>query len=174
MAINSYNFVDYDSTVSDLYSAQTSMRGQRTGKHWILYLKPLVRLVLFLLLLNVGVKVFPSSFLFEFGRLFVLVALLTTLFSLSAIWLEARCTSYLLSSQNIQLKTGLTKISVFELSCSNIASVEVFQTIAGRFFDYGSVKITGNSGSHKMLTYVDNPNVFRQKCLRDNLGELNI
>lgn len=163
MAVYSNNFAVYDSSLSDACSTHVTVGVYHTGKHWILYLKPMVKLVLALTVLNIGVLISPSSLLFAVSRLLVIAALLVTIFSLFVIWVEAQCNRYVISPKSIQIRHGLTKTSVSEFSYSNIESVTVFQTIAGRFFDYGTVKIKGNSGSCKTLNYVTNPNVFRQK-----------
>ncbi len=162
MAITSNSFAVDGSSISSTCNIKTDGVLQ-TGKHWVLFLKPLVKLCFFLVVINAGVFIFASPFLFELSRLLVIVALLVSLFSIFITWVEAQCTHYLISSKSVQLRHGLTKTSVFELPYSSIERVEVFQTLSGRYFDYGTVKIKGNSGSYKTLTYVNNPNIFIQR-----------
>lgn len=162
MAVNSNNYA-VGSSLSAASSARISSNTFHTGKHWILYLKCLVKLVCFLAAVNLFVFFFQSPFIFAFAHLIVIAALLVSAFSLLVTFFEAQCTCYLISPSRIQIKHGFTKISVAEFSFANIESVKVFQTLTGRYFDYGKVTLTCNSGLSKTLTYVAKPNAFLPK-----------
>src|SRR5882757_2332111 len=76
-------------------------------------------------------------------------------------WFHRWTTETDVTNLRVVHKTGFITRQTFEMSLDKIESVDVDQSIPGRFFDYGNVTITGVGKSEEKLTTIASPLAFR-------------
>ena len=76
-------------------------------------------------------------------------------------WFHRWTTETDVTNLRVVHKTGFITRQTFEMSLDKIESVDVDQSIPGRFFDYGNVTITGVGKSEENLKTVASPLAFR-------------
>lgn len=123
----------------------------RSHPHGIIFFRPLIGLLLTIFAFYEGIILIAS-----------LAGLITLLGCLSA--LIAYCTTeFAITNQRVISKLGLIRRYSFENALNRIEGVEVEQSILGRLFDYGSIRIRGVGGSAELFSAVPNPLLFRHK-----------
>ncbi|OIZ95792.1 hypothetical protein A1D18_01280 [Candidatus Rickettsiella isopodorum] len=124
--------------------------------HWIIIFRSLMGLILI------------AGFLMIGGWL---TLLLISLFSLLGL---ATCLSGLIvyyssefgiTDKRVIMKSGLITRYAYENSLDRIEGIEISQSIMGRIFDYGSIRIRGVSGTNELFSAVCHPFRFRYKVL---------
>lgn len=126
--------------------------------HWIVVFRSLVVLILiaaFLLIRG------PYSLLFiSFFSLLGLVACLPGL-------IVYYSSEFGITDKRVIMKSGFISRYAFENSLDRIEGVEISQSIMGRIFDYGSIRIRGVSGTNELFSAVRHPFRFRYKVLEE-------
>ena len=64
---------------------------------------------------------------------------------------------YGVTSKRVVHKKGIIARKTEEQLLAKVETVEIIQSIIGRLFDYGSVKVSGTGSSSMVFKYVDNP-----------------
>lgn len=72
-----------------------------------------------------------------------------------------------ITDKRVIMKSGLISRYAFENSLDRIEGVEISQSIMGRIFDYGSIRIRGVSGTNELFSAVRYPFRFRYKVLEE-------
>ena len=67
-----------------------------------------------------------------------------------------------ITSQRVIAKTGIIRRDTVEIALSRIESIQIAQSIAGRLFNYGAIRIAGTGTSHPMIRGVAAPLAFRK------------
>ena len=70
---------------------------------------------------------------------------------------------FAITNKRIIIKTGLIRRDTFEMNLSKIESISVDQSILGRIFGYGTVKIGGTGGTKHVFYKIRKPLEFRKK-----------
>jgi uncharacterized membrane protein YdbT with pleckstrin-like domain len=72
-------------------------------------------------------------------------------------WLKLRCTEIGLTNKRVIIKTGIISRHTEEMRITSIETVEISQSIWGRIFGFGDVRLTGKGTSDLTLRRIDNP-----------------
>jgi uncharacterized membrane protein YdbT with pleckstrin-like domain len=125
-------------------------------KHWIVFRYSLLFLISGIIL------VFLEYGYFDTGPLIIATAalfgLLTLVYGFQA-WFDRWTTEIAVTDKRIIYKTGFINRHTKEMNMDKVASVDVDQTVLGRFLDYGSVEIlgTGGAGGFERLDRIASP-----------------
>lgn len=79
--------------------------------------------------------------------------------------IERRCSEFSLTDRRLIVKTGWMAHSVSELSARRIESVQVEQSLLGRWLDYGTVTVVGSGGTREVLKDIARPLDFKHACM---------
>lgn len=72
-------------------------------------------------------------------------------------WLVLRTTEQGVTNKRVILKKGILSRKSEEMKISSIETVEIDQSLWGRIFGFGSVKVTGRGISDLVFKNIDNP-----------------
>lgn len=110
--------------------------------HWMIYLRAA--------LFAVGVCVFSISTQVSYALPLLAVSLILLLISIIALfqtWIRRITTEIVVTDKRVIYKCGLISRYTEEMNISKVESVDVSQTVLGRVFSYGTVRIKGVGGS---------------------------
>ena len=106
-----------------------------------------------------NVSVFPSLLL-----IFpIAVSLAPALLAWFACWQAYEDCQIIITSKRLKLKTGLFVRHESEITLQQIETVTLHQSMLGLRFGYGTVVVTGVSGTRFVLAYMPEPDQFRQR-----------
>jgi uncharacterized membrane protein YdbT with pleckstrin-like domain len=93
-----------------------------------------------------------------------------------ALWTAAALTrrsssEFAVTNRRIVLKLGVLTTRSVEMLHSKIESVAVNQTLAGKFFGYGSIVVTGSGGTREVFDAIQAPLEFRNAVSSSASGE---
>lgn len=95
----------------------------------------------------------PSAIWFLLGPLTFGVTWIVAIYGI----LQLRFTDQGVTNKRVIMKTGIISRSTQEMKISSIETVEIRQSILGRIFGYGTVKVTGRGLSDVTFRFVDDP-----------------
>ncbi len=138
----------------------------RTKPHWIIFTASLGWLFLAILILFVAPKYNVANAHF-YGRytitdLLGFLALFAALFSGLSAFVTYSTSEYGITTRRILMKVGFIRRYSEEIMLSRVESIQVFQSIMGRLFDYGTIVVSGTGGSKDPFPYMPNPLNFRR------------
>jgi uncharacterized membrane protein YdbT with pleckstrin-like domain len=131
-----------------------------TNAHWIFFLPAIIGWILvgvFLVLSGMVPAGPPALICLSLAAISAVAALYKTVTA----WFHRWTTETDVTNLRVVHKTGFITRQTFEMSLDKIESVDVDQSIPGRFFDYGNVTITGVGKSEEKLTTIASPLAFR-------------
>lgn len=126
--------------------------------HWFIYVVPSLWLIFSILSLAL---LFYAQYTLIPG--FFLLAIAAFLFFKA--WLYAYSTELAVTSKRVIAKFGFIRRNTVELKHSKVESVHVNQSIIGRIFNYGSIRVTGSGGTSAPIPYIADPLKFRSAAL---------
>jgi len=113
---------------------------------WVLYVPAILYLIAGLVLIAVENAFWPwYQPLVMFGTVAVFGIL--TLGSLASAWFKWWTTEIAVTNKRIIYKTGFINRHTEEMNMDKVSSVDVDQSIWGRFFDFGTIRILGAGGA---------------------------
>jgi uncharacterized membrane protein YdbT with pleckstrin-like domain len=125
--------------------------------HWIVFLPSFVLLifgVISLLLLTLGhsspVRLVLVSIVFALGAISLLHA-----------WFRRWTTEIAVTDRRVIYKRGFVRRHTIEMNMDKVESVDVNQSIMGRFFGYGTITVHGTGTGIEPLEKIDSPIEFR-------------
>lgn len=130
----------------------------RSHPHWIVVFKSLVTLSLIAALATMWAR--HTLFILSFYSLLGLGVSLSGLIAYYS-------SEFGITDKRVIMKSGFISRYAFETSLDRIEGVEISQSIMGRIFDYGSVRIRGVSGTNELFSAVRYPFRFRYKVLEE-------
>ena len=77
-------------------------------------------------------------------------------------WLKLRSLEQGTTNKRVIQKSGIISRKTDEMKIGSIETVEIDQSIFGRIFGYGSVKITGRGISDVIFKKIDNPMLVKK------------
>lgn len=92
---------------------------------------------------------------------------LFTLFILPLI--ELYTDEFVITNRRIIIKRGWLTLYTLEISLQNIETVNVYQSIFGRLWNYGSIIVVGTGGTKEKFHYIKRPIEFRKAFLENEL-----
>ena len=132
-----------------------------TKLHWIVYLRAIVLLIVCLLLaIAAWSRADSQNLSLAVGIAAVIFALLA-LSSFLRAFIRRVTTELAVTDQRVIYKAGLIARHTLEMNRSKVESVDVDQTILGRVFGYGTVRVRGTGGSLEPMHNIDDPLSFR-------------
>jgi uncharacterized membrane protein YdbT with pleckstrin-like domain len=121
--------------------------------HWILYLPAII----------LGVVGVASSAFGPPGWVVAAICFLATLILALRAWFIRWMTEIVVTDRRVIYARGFIQRHTVEVHMDKIESVDVDQTMLGRFFDYGNVTIRGTGTTLEPLRDVDRPIAFRNE-----------
>ena len=132
-----------------------------TNAHWIFFLPAILLWILAAALFVLSGLVPAGSALILVCWALAAIVALAALYQTVTAWFHRWTTETDVTNLRVVHKTGFITRQTFEMSLDKIESVDVDQSIPGRFFDYGNVTITGVGKSEENLKTVASPLAFR-------------
>jgi uncharacterized membrane protein YdbT with pleckstrin-like domain len=138
----------------------------RTKPHWIIFTPALGWLFLSILILFLAPR-YPLANMYIYdsytltdilGCMALIVALFSALFS----FVTYQSSEYGITNKRILMKVGFISRQSLEILLQRIESIQVFQTVLGRVFDYGTILVNGTGGSKDPFPNIPEPLVFRR------------
>ena len=94
-----------------------------------------------------------------------------TLFILPLI--EQFTDEFVITNRRIIIKKGWITLDTLEISLQKIEAVNVYQSIFGRIWNYGSIIVVGTGGTRERFHYIKKPIEFRKAFLKNELKNAN-
>ncbi len=132
-----------------------------TNAHWIFFLPAILLWILVAVFLVLSGMVPTGSPLMLVCWALAAIVGLGALYKTVTAWFHRWTTETDVTNLRVVHKTGFINRQTFEMSLDKIESVDVDQSIPGRFFGYGNVTITGVGKSEEKLEMVASPLAFR-------------
>ena len=134
-----------------------------SGLHWVIFTRAIIAAVICLVLLIAAMSTadaqgqYLSLALWIAAAIFALLALTAALRS----YVRRATTEFAVTDHRVIYKTGMLKRHTLEMNRSKVESVDVDQSIPGRFLGYGTVVVRGTGGSLEPIRDVADPLTFR-------------
>lgn len=151
----------------------------RTKPHWIIFSASLGWLFLAILILFLTPRYdFANTPLYStytladiLGSIVLLLGLLSGIIA----YVNYQTSEYGITNRRILMKVGFISRLSLEILLQRVEGIQVFQSIPGRVFNYGSIVIIGTGGSRDPFPNIPDPLVFRRYAQQqiDNIAEQN-
>jgi uncharacterized membrane protein YdbT with pleckstrin-like domain len=131
-----------------------------TNAHWIFFLPAIVSWIVavaFFVVSGMVVGDTPMLLLLSLAALSAIFALYKT----ATAWFHRWTTETDVTNLRVVHKTGFIQRQTIEMSLDKIASVNVDQTITGRIFNYGDVKLFSVGDAEEEIRMLTSPLEFR-------------
>lgn len=138
----------------------------RTKPHWIIFSPAVGWFFLAILILFVAPD-FPLASLpvyshYSVTDIFGLCILGVSIISGIVSYITYQTSEYGITNRRILMKVGFISRSSLEMLLQRVESIHVYQSIAGRIFNYGSIIISGTGGSKDPFPNIPEPLLFRR------------
>jgi uncharacterized membrane protein YdbT with pleckstrin-like domain len=130
--------------------------------HWIIYLPGLLMTAL-------AIATYIASLMSQAMQpLWLMVgalALIVAVLMLLTAWFRRWTTEIAVTNKRIIYKRGFIRRQTVEMNMDKVASVDVSQSILGRIFNYGSIKVQAAGQNSEALPMIDSPIEFRNHVI---------
>ena len=130
-----------------------------TNVHWIVYL-PGALLLLLALAAFIGSYAAQSAMAMLWVVLAAMLAVAGGLMLMAA-WFRRWTTEIAITNRRIIFKRGFIQRHTAEMNMDKVASVDVTQSVLGRVFDYGTVRVQAAGMNLEDLPMIESPLQFR-------------
>lgn len=138
----------------------------RTKPHWIIFTAPLGWLILALLILFLGPRYNIGNFAvlgkYTLTDILGFLALIAAFFSALGAFINYATSEYGITNRRILMKIGFIRRLSLEILLSRVESIQVYQGIMGRLFNYGTIVVSGTGGSKDLFPNIPDPLTFRR------------
>ena len=131
-----------------------------TNAHWIFYGPSILAWIVALALLVVSHLFVDGTAALACLALAAIVALFA-LYKMLTAWFHRWTTETDVTNMRVVHKTGFIQRRTFEMALDKIESVDVDQSIMGRFLNYGNVTINGVGEGRETIRTIASPLAFR-------------
>jgi uncharacterized membrane protein YdbT with pleckstrin-like domain len=131
-----------------------------TNAHWIFYLPAIAAWILALVLLILSRTTVTEGIILLCLSASAIVAIVALYWTVKA-WFHRWTTETDVTNLRIVHKTGFITRKTFEMSLDKVESVDVNQSILGRFLNYGDVTIRGVGEGSETISTIASPLMFR-------------
>lgn len=80
---------------------------------------------------------------------------------LFVIWIKRYSTEIAVTNLRVISKTGIISRDIFEMRLEKVESIDLFQSVMGRIFNYGTVVVHGTGDTAKRLANIEQPLKFK-------------
>ncbi len=99
---------------------------------------------------------------FSMRVLLTLICLAVALFTGIDAWISYETSEYGVTNKRILIKTGWIRRNTLELFLDKVEAINVTQSIPGRIFGYGTIRMVGTGGTEDPFFYIPDPLNFRK------------
>jgi uncharacterized membrane protein YdbT with pleckstrin-like domain len=138
----------------------------KTRLHWILFVRPVALGLGGFVLTLVLRRVEEPRGLWYAGLAVILAAGVWGLVH----YVELMTSEFAVTTSRLILKVGLVARHTTELLLAKVESIAVDQGLAGRFFNYGDLTVTGTGGAREIFRRVRDPIGFRNRVQQASLA----
>lgn len=145
------------------YVQKVLLPGERvlyeTGLHWLIFLRPAL-----ILLLAAAIAVASAYAPSGYGDIVLIAAgviALIGLISLIGALIRRGSTDLAVTDQRVVFKSGVLSRHTIEMNRGKVESVDVDQSLLGRLFGYGTVRLRGTGGSLEPMEGISDPLTLR-------------
>lgn len=133
------------------------------GLHWVIFARAIVAAILCLILVAAAMYTAGSQTQYLSLALWIAAAILALLALAAGLraFIRRATTEFAVTDHRVIYKTGLLARHTLEMNRSKVESVDVNQSIPGRFLGYGTVIVRGTGGSLEPIRNVADPLNFR-------------
>jgi len=134
-----------------------------SGLHWVIFTRAIIAAIICFALVvaamsSAGNRMqYLSLALWIAAAIFALLALSTGLRA----FVRRASTEFAVTNHRVIYKTGLLARHTLEMNLSKVESVDVDQSIPGRFIGYGTVIVRGTGGSLEPIRNIADPLMLR-------------
>lgn len=138
----------------------------RTKPHWIIFTPALGWLFLAILILFFAPDYGMGKSTF-YGR-YTMVDILSFLLLLAAIfsgissYVTYQTSEFGITTRRILMKVGFIRRFSLEILLSRVEAIQVYQSIPGRMFNFGTIIVSGTGGSKDPFPNIPDPLTFRR------------
>ena len=129
--------------------------------HWLYNLRAWLALVVPVLAL-IAVFVFANDMVREGLAIFAVALVVVGLVAFFTLMIHKWTTEIGITSHRLVKKTGFISLKTAEVALPNIEGVSVTQTLWGRLFGYGRIRVEGTGDDHIDIPNIDDPVGFRR------------
>jgi len=76
-------------------------------------------------------------------------------------WIRCRTTLFVVTNRRVVMRVGILAKSSMEMLNNKIEEVDVRQSLWGRMFNFGTVRLIGVGGSREPFSFIADPGAFR-------------
>jgi uncharacterized membrane protein YdbT with pleckstrin-like domain len=131
-----------------------------TNAHWMFYLPAIAAWILALVLLILSRTTTTEGVILLCLSASAIVAIVALYWTVKA-WFHRWTTETDVTNLRVVHKTGFITRKTFEMSLDKVESVDVNQSILGRFLNYGDVTIHGVGEGNETISTIASPLMFR-------------
>jgi uncharacterized membrane protein YdbT with pleckstrin-like domain len=140
-----------------------------TNEHWMFFLPAIGAWIVALAFLVLWSLVSGDA-LMLFCLVLAAVAGLVALYWTATAWFHRWTTETDVTNMRVVHKTGFIKRRTFEISLDKVESVDVDQSILGRFMNYGDLTIRGSGEGLQTISTIASPLAFRNAITTRPVG----
>jgi uncharacterized membrane protein YdbT with pleckstrin-like domain len=131
-----------------------------TNAHWTFFLPAIAAWIVALVFFILSRSTLNESLVLVWLSLAAIAGLAALYWTVTA-WFRRWTTETDVTNLRVVHKTGFIKRKTFEMSLDKVASVNVEQTVMGRIFDYGNVKLSSVGEAEEEIETLASPLEFR-------------
>ena len=133
--------------------------------HWILYLTAILWALLGLVLIGIAPALpsFPNFNTRLMDIVGVVICFLIAASKFVRAWFKRWTTQIVVTDRRVLYIRGFIKRHTIEINMDKIESVDVDQTVLGRFLNFGDVQLHGTGTTWELLRDVDRPLALRNE-----------
>lgn len=139
-----------------------------TRPHWIIFAPTVGWIVLWAVITEIAAYFNVDKFTFvgnyEITSIFNIMALIIIVVYGMTAYKQYISSEYGITNKRVLFKMGLIARDTLEILLDKIESIQVYQTVPGRIFNYGSIIISGTGGTKDIFDNIPSPLLFRQKA----------
>ena len=147
------------------YIQQTLLANEKllyfTRPHWVIFLLPLVFILIAWVLPHFAIL----------SRVLLIVGIIRGIYAI----VFYNTAEYGITNKRVLIKTGCIRRISLEIYLNRIESIQINQSILGRFLNYGCISVIGMGGSSDAFSFLPDPIQFRhnvQQAMSEQLSVL--
>jgi uncharacterized membrane protein YdbT with pleckstrin-like domain len=140
--------------------------------HWVIFTRAIIAAIICLVLVIAAMYTAGSQTQYLSLALWIAAAIFALLGVAAALraFVRRATTEFAVTDHRVIYKSGLLARHTLEMNRSKVESVDVNQSIPGRFLGYGTVIVRGTGGSLEPIRNVADPLTFRSHITAGDVG----